>query len=108
MVIFLISELYTELFYFIFVKKKEIEKGPVSNITPPTLVNPSSERTKKVHEGLIYKILPDGILYVSFYYLTKVYRESLILGYVSGRIRHNFFIHILSSVDRVKIEESQY
>ena len=33
--------------------------------------------------------------------------ENMILSYISGRIRHNFFIHILS-VDRVKFEESDY
>nr|YP_010981566.1 Translation initiation factor IF-1 [Gironniera nervosa]WOE90743.1 Translation initiation factor IF-1 [Gironniera nervosa] len=39
--------------------------------------------------------------------LVRLDNENLILGYVSGRIWHNFFIHIVS-VDRVKIEESNY
>ncbi|KAL4192261.1 hypothetical protein AMTRI_Chr06g193190 [Amborella trichopoda] len=53
-----------------------------------------------IHEGLITESLPNGMFQVRFD------NGDLVLGYVSGRIRH-IFIQILPG-DRVKIEVSRY
>ncbi|KAL4192310.1 hypothetical protein AMTRI_Chr06g193680 [Amborella trichopoda] len=55
---------------------------------------------KLIHEGLITESLPNGMFQVRFD------NGDLVLGYVSGRIRHSF-IQILPG-DRVKIEVSRY
>nr|YP_009686884.1 InfA [Ulmus americana]QDX14892.1 InfA [Ulmus americana]QEG79031.1 InfA [Ulmus americana] len=70
--------------------EKKKEKRRVYNISPSTLVDNSSERTKKkIHESFISELLSNGMLWV------HLDNEDLILGYVSGRIRRSFFIHIL-------------
>nr|YP_010503362.1 translational initiation factor 1 [Chrysosplenium henryi]YP_010504287.1 translational initiation factor 1 [Chrysosplenium glossophyllum]UXE31911.1 translational initiation factor 1 [Chrysosplenium henryi]UXE32920.1 translational initiation factor 1 [Chrysosplenium glossophyllum] len=58
------------------------------------------EEQKWVHEGLITESLPNDM------FGFRLDNEDLILGYVSGRIRHSFR-RILPG-DRVKIEVSRY
>ena len=61
MVIFLLSELDTEL---PICEKKEKK---LSNITPPTLVDtsrPGMKEQKRIHEGFITESLPNGMLQV--------------------------------------------
>nr|YP_009127229.1 translational initiation factor 1 [Libidibia coriaria]AHY32844.1 translational initiation factor 1 [Libidibia coriaria] len=55
-----------------------------------------NKRNKWIHEGLITESLPNGMFQVRFY------NKNMILGYVSGRIRH-----ILSG-DKVKMEVSRF
>ncbi|CAN6443075.1 unnamed protein product [Victoria cruziana] len=55
---------------------------------------------KLIHEGLITESLPNGMFWI------RLDNKDLVLGYVSGWIRHSF-IRILPG-DRVKIEVSCY
>nr|YP_010894603.1 translational initiation factor 1 [Dicranostigma lactucoides]YP_010894635.1 translational initiation factor 1 [Dicranostigma lactucoides]WJW71473.1 translational initiation factor 1 [Dicranostigma lactucoides]WJW71506.1 translational initiation factor 1 [Dicranostigma lactucoides] len=60
----------------------------------------SKREEKMVYEGLITEAFPNGMFRV------RLDNEDLVLGYISGRIRHSF-IRILPG-DRVKIEVSRY
>nr|NP_054387.1 translation initiation factor 1 [Epifagus virginiana]P30070.1 RecName: Full=Translation initiation factor IF-1, plastid [Epifagus virginiana]AAA65861.1 translation initiation factor [Epifagus virginiana] len=55
---------------------------------------------KWIHEGLITESLTNGMFWV------RLDNKDLIIGYVSGNIRHSF-IRILPG-DKVKIEVSRY
>lgn len=58
------------------------------------------EEKKVIHEGLVVEAFPNAMFHV------RLDNETVILGYISGKIRRNSIRILLG--DRVKIEVSPY